>query len=335
MARTAKPTTAASEAEPPHDPVTGEVTDDPGEDAPEAPEIDKSDTAIPPPAERPARVAIDWAASKITAGLVAAIARAQADIRTVGKGSRNDQGAGGKGYDYASADDMIRECRRAFSRQDVALVTGHYMVDPPDVEPLRDREGNITQWLTATLKLELAAMHVNPKTGEVGVLVVRGEADAIGSRGRPNDKAQRAAETYALGFLARGVGFMDRGSTPKDEDRDQDTDEGAGGGRRRGYQPRQDPKPAASSSGPKVDPLQGLRDSIKTRYHELGGTGWRGWSLVCQDAKLPGPVRVDGSPADVLRKLHDVLDVERERRAATEAQDQAAEGASQREPGED
>lgn len=163
------------------------------------------------------RCAIDWAASRLTAGLVAAISRAQASIQPVGKASRNDQGAGGRGYDYASADDMLAEYRRAFTAQGLATIFASTMADPPNIDIGEN------QTVTCTLKIEAAVMYADDK-GEVGVLVVRGEQDAIGSRGRPPDKAQRAAETYALGFIARDLGCMNRASTPDDEDNDKRDD---------------------------------------------------------------------------------------------------------------
>jgi hypothetical protein len=337
--------------------ATADTGPDATADAPEltdpnvTPEISAPDTAVVLPQRTP-RIAIDWAGSRITAGLIAAMSRAQCDIKPVGKGSRNDQGAGGKGYDYASADDMLREFRRAFSRQGLAVVFAHYMQDPPEHEPMTDRDGNVTQWLTCTLKIEAAVMHTNAKTGEVGILVVRGEQDAIGSRGRPNDKAQRAAETYALGFLARNLGCMDRGTTPKDEDRDQDADDSGGGGRRRGSSPAQSSRPAPASQQGKAtdagrqqdtqaDKLHGLRTSVVDRYTALGGKAWRPWLEVCQASGLKGVVRVSDSDAGTLRKLHDYL-AEQQLAAetaaaqrATEAGDANPSASDERQPGED
>lgn len=198
-------------------------------------EIEVPAGAVEQPRIPPPRVAIDWSASRLTAGLVCAIARAQADIQPVGKASRNDQGAGGRGYDYASADDMLAEYRRAFTKQGLATVFASTMADPPNIDIGEN------QSVTCTLKIEAAVMHADDK-GEVGVLVVRGEQDAIGSRGRPPDKAQRAAETYALGFIARDLGCMNRTATPDDEDNDKRDDSSSAP--RRGPPPRRDePRP--------------------------------------------------------------------------------------------
>jgi hypothetical protein len=301
---------------------------------------------VEPPRPRPPRVAIDWAASVVTAGLVAAIARAQSDLRPVGKSSRNEQGSGGRGYDYASADDMIGECRRAFSRQGVAIVSAHYMVDPPSEDPITvDAQGNATQWLSCVLKGETALLFTEPATREVGRLVIRWEQDAIGKRGTPPDKAQRAAETYALGFVSRGIGHMNRAVTPKDEDRDQHDDDGERAqGRRTGGQPRtRDAEPQQGSTR-KVTPSQGkvtpastggdkfapLRASVIERYTALGLQEWRRWGLVCKDAGLDAVVKVADATADQLRKLHDYLEAEQAKAAKAEADaaSAAAEGGS-------
>lgn len=335
------------------DAAPAESATSPGDDAevpttpysqhPAAPDEVSEDAATPtaivePPRPRPPRVAIDWAASIVTAGLVAAIARAQSDLRPVGKASRNEQGSGGKGYDYASADDMIGECRRAFSRQGVAIVSAHFMVDPPTDEPITvDANGHATQWLSCVLKGETALLFTEAKTREVGRLIIRWEQDAIGKRGTPPDKAQRAAETYALGFVSRSIGHMNRAVTPKDEDRDQQDDDGERAqGRRTGGQPRtRDAEPQQGSTR-KVTPSQGkasttassgtggdkfapLRASVIERYTALGLQEWRKWGLVCKDAGLDAVVKVADASADQLRKLHDYLEAEQAKAAKAEA----------------
>ncbi len=300
-------------------------------------------TALEAPTVRPPRFAIDWAASRVTAGLVAAIARAQSDIRPVGKDSRNEQGSGGKGYNYASADDMIGECRRAFSRQGVAIVTAHYMQDPPSDEPISvDPQGNPTQWLSCTLKGETALLFTEPATREVGVLVIRWEQDAIGKRGTPPDKAQRAAETYALGFVSRGIGHMSRGATPKDEDRDQHDDEGERPRRRGAQAPAQQgtqrtttPASSAGGASSSADKLAGLRDSVKLRYHNLGGKEWRPWLEVCTASGLKGTVRVAEADAGTLRNLHDYLAEQQLARETDQRQPEGDEPPAEREPGQE
>lgn len=306
--------------------------------------VDAEPTALPAPSVRPPRIAIDWAASHITAGLVAAIARAQSDIRPVGKDSRNEQGSGGKGYDYASADDMIGECRRAFSKQGVAIVTAHYMQDPPTDEPISVApDGTPTQWLSCTLKGETALLYTEPATREVGCMVVRWEQDAVGKRGTPPDKAQRAAETYALGFVSRGIGHMNRRMTPRDEDREQDTDEGGQQARRRGATQQRGQAPQqgiqrtatpASSAEDKTDKLAGLRTSVVERFQALGGKAWRPWLEVCTASGLKGVVRVGDSDAGTLRKLHDYL-AEQQLARETDQREPDGESPAERQPGED
>lgn len=286
---------------------------------PAAPEdaVEGEPTALPiPPLALPrTRMAFDFAASKITAGLVAAIARAQSAIRAVGKTSRNEQ----RKYDYANADDMIGEYRRAFAAEGVATVSSHYMQEPPNTDPITvDENGHATQWIDCTLKGQTLVMFTEIATREVGILVVNWEQDAIGKRGTPIDKSQRAAETYALGFVCRGIGMLSRSSTPADEDRDaagDDQGHRAGGGRgtRSGSnRPAQRQQPAQARDDKPHKPTDedkaaALRQPIVEHYRTLGGKDWKPWGDVCTAAGLKGAIRVnEGGHAD-LTKLHDYL----------------------------
>lgn len=182
--------------------------------APDAPVDDEA-----PP--RPAKTAIDWARSNITPGLVRALVAAQKAVRTVAKGGTNEGGERRKAYNYATADAMIGEARQAFGAGELAWVCASRAVEPPTFDLGEN------QWACSLVITESVLLHAgeDAEHNGVGMLVLTGECISIGSTARPPDKADKAAETYLRGFIARDLLAIDRGGTPKDEDVDQRPDD--------------------------------------------------------------------------------------------------------------
>lgn len=231
----------------------------------------------PPPSPTPApvfRSAVQWDRCEITPGLVRALSIAQAGAQTVDKRGRNEgqparEGAKErKGYDYATAEDMIAEARRC-----MALVGGDdgrlwwtcavRAVEPPnfDLGP--------NQWPCSLIVTESIVMHVS-KAGEIGMWVTTAECMSIGSSGRPPDKADKAAETYLRGFIARDLLQLDRGNVQAVDDVDRRVDDDSGGAK--GRQPAQRQQSADDSAE-----LSRVKDAtnakLRTLIEAIGATG--------------------------------------------------------------
>lgn len=190
--------------------------------------------------------------SRVTAGLVRALVAAQRAAKTVGKDKTN-QGGGGedrggtKAYKYASADHLIAVARGLLSAEGIAWVSGSRLLDPPRIE------FSAKQWVCSLVRSESVLLHADD-AGAVGELRITGECISVGSSARPPDKADKAADTYLRGFLARDLLALDRGEVDANEDvdarHDSDADAPAAGGGRaaRG-------KPASSAVRDEVNNL--------------------------------------------------------------------------------
>lgn len=142
--------------------------------------------------------------------LFGALAKAQAAVETVGKDGTNRHG----GYNYATADSMIRGGRAARIGTGLALITAWHFeeLDPPASEA--------GQWPGALVTLVFALTH---ESG--GCVMGSVEGHAICSKARPIDKAVAAAATYLEGFVERNLMRLDRAEESKDDvDRREDSD---------------------------------------------------------------------------------------------------------------
>lgn len=140
--------------------------------------------------------ALDMDTSKATPELWAALVKAQRAVKTVGKDGRNKQ----KDYNYATSEAMIKAGRAHLN--DAGLV----LLQTFQTEPAPASQGNIgNQHVCSIVRMPWLLAHE-------GGGVVSGVATmaAIGSPARPNDKAEAATVTYALGFVIRGLLQIDR-----------------------------------------------------------------------------------------------------------------------------
>lgn len=172
----------------------------------------------PPPRNpyRPPECSIDWSGSKLTPGLLAALARAQARIETVGKEAKAEAGPGSPSFKYATADALVGAMRRAFAAEGLAFVCSWRCFDPP-FEKISEKQWVdwlvVLDWAVLFGELENASEH-----GFTGVLRGTAECIAIGTTGRPPDKSMFAARTMAMGAVALSLAAIDRAATPEDED---------------------------------------------------------------------------------------------------------------------
>lgn len=176
----------------------------------------------------PVSSSIDWSRSNLTPDLVAALARAQATIDTVGKTALQKE----KDYLYATSDVVVGAVRRAFAPQGLALVTMFSHRKPEATSTKVPDSNDRIDWI---VRVDWVVMHAHatrpairtadgveldesyPGSG-VGLLVGWAETVAIGGKGRPPDKSLYAARTSLAGYVALGVSAADRAVPPKSED---------------------------------------------------------------------------------------------------------------------
>lgn len=239
--------------------------------------------------------------SHATPKLWAALAEAQAKAHTVGKDGRNRDA----GYNYATADSMIRGGARARAEAGakLALVTTWSQIDlsPPPNAGKPDGPG---QWPSAEVTLHWAL-----GCGEDGGYIAGTiSTHAIGSRRRPPDKATAAAATYAEGFVERNLMRLDR-AEESDDDVDRRTEQDTAGvseGQQREPLSFQAGKGASTSGAAAGKPVAGkskgkpetkaqveqrkiaeVQANVRALYEQLGGKAWQAWSDVCRHANTP------------------------------------------------
>jgi hypothetical protein len=134
--------------------------------------------------------------SKASGDLYDALAKAQADVESVGKDGTNTQ----RGYRYATTEAMIRGSRQHLAGHGLAFFSTWSQALPIVAT------GDIgKQHVAAMVTIHWVLGHA---TG--GQVSGTAHMDAIGSPARPPDKAVAAAVTYGLGFVLRGILLLDR-----------------------------------------------------------------------------------------------------------------------------
>jgi hypothetical protein len=168
-----------------------------------------------------------WDKAELSAPFLAALARAQADIRTVGKDATTEGAVGSPKFNYATGDAIVEELRTKFAKHGISFLSGWRQLDPPAWLTISDK-----QWPDWTIVLDFVLLYGDAE-GNVGKLPGEASCIAIGSAGRPPDKSAFAARSSLAGYVALGLGAIDRGKIDPDEDIHQRRgDEAAAGGRR-------------------------------------------------------------------------------------------------------
>lgn len=128
--------------------------------------------------------------------LFAAMVKAQSEVTTVGKDGENKHG----GYNYATAEAMIREGRRRLTNNGMGLMVSCYQADPSRPS------GDIgKRFLYSEVVMIWKIIHC-----EGSLIEGWSELPAISSGATPPDKAVKAAATYLLGYVLRDLLMIDR-----------------------------------------------------------------------------------------------------------------------------
>lgn len=180
-----------------------------------APAVTDTPSSPPPQLYEQPDCAIDWERSTPTAGLLAAIARGQARIETVGKSGENTHHK----YHYAPADTLVGEMRRAFAAEGVGVLFSWRTYDPPFQLPKGSK-----QWVDWQVVLDWALVH-GGEDGAIGVLRGTASIIALGDAGRGADKSMLAARTALAGALALSLAQIDRDEVDPSESTDARADE--------------------------------------------------------------------------------------------------------------
>lgn len=211
-----------------------------------------------------------------TAGkeLFAALALAQGMVRGVGNDATNQHAR----YRYTSAEALIKAARAWLAPCGLALIESAVKLVEHDPRTRGKGDTQVVGRLEVTYLLTHSSGEHMELASSVPVLV---------GNGRPDDKGEAAARTYALGYQLRGLLLIDR---PEEEDAvDQRNDE---------PQERQEREQA-----PNVD-LRGVRDELMAcdSIAALELWGSRHGSTL---AALRGPnlERMNGYVSDQRRKL--------------------------------
>lgn len=184
-----------------------------------------------------------------TATLAAGLVRAQREAHAVAKGGRNKF----HGYNYASAEDVIRAARDALSEGDLAILAqSHEIVTmipgTAEVEP------------TLSVRIRYALIHAAGEAREI-----TSETPIIPEKGRPWDKALAAAKTYDLSYMLRSLLLLPRGEDEASADVDSRDDRGwdkrrQGGDRAPTKTPPREPERPAEATAKTPPPAAPVRD---------------------------------------------------------------------------
>lgn len=136
-----------------------------------------------------------------TPKLYAALVAAQAAVRPVEKDSTNNFHK----YKYASGDDVIASARAALNGAGLAVFATRWQVTETPVE-WTDGDGKLCKDVALRLAVTFRAVH---DSGEVLDFEPFG-VPVLPEKGRPIDKAEAGARTYALSYFLRDLLLIPR-----------------------------------------------------------------------------------------------------------------------------
>jgi hypothetical protein len=267
-----------------------------------------------------------------TATLAAGLVRAQREAHAVAKGGRNKF----HGYNYASAEDVIRAARDALSEGDLAILAMSHEIATmipggPEVEP------------TLSVRIRYALIHAAGESREI-----TSETPIMPEKGRPWDKALAAAKTYDLSYMLRSLLLLPRGEDEASADVDNRDDrgwdkrrQGGGGDRAPAKAPPREPERPAEATAKTPPPAAPVRDEAFAAWwagmQEAGYTADATKALAARMFSVDSPrkltpdqraavlteARRAGAPERDMSGARPVLDEARE--VAREAAEAAAE----------
>ncbi|WP_394825014.1 ERF family protein [Pendulispora albinea] len=166
-----------------------------------------------------------------TKNLYAALVKAQTAARAVGKNSTNKH----HNYQYAAMEDLIAEGGRALSSAGLALFALGWGFVPPGVEGSHAR-----------VRIQYRLVHTSGESFNFAPV----DVPSIPGNGRPEDKAEAAARTFALGYFLRDLLLIPRVDEQVDTRDDSQ------------YQPPPPPKPGPAKVPASEPPPSPARESI-------------------------------------------------------------------------
>lgn len=215
------------------------------------------------------------------APLFAALAKAQAAAKSVGKDSKNKH----FGYQYASADDIAAAGREALSAHGLALIRTSWGLNNVVATIYAEKDGDGKDTETTYHDAKIVAHYL--LTHESGASIEVGPYDmaVIQERGKPLDKSEAGALTVLNGYVVLGILCLDRAASDANiEDRDD-----------RDYQPRQRATTAPARTEQRVEPALGNTAVIRNRKpFPCEGCGidgikpGEGWAVKEADGKWHG-----------------------------------------------
>lgn len=133
----------------------------------------------------------------------AALVKAQLTAHAVGKDSRNTQ----QGYDYASSESVVTECRQALNACGLALLRVHWEFRELENPRLTQTKRGGTMGHLGNVSVTYLLIHESGESIRFDPVA----APVIISPGRAEDKALAAALTYLNGYFNLGLLQLPRG----------------------------------------------------------------------------------------------------------------------------
>ena len=186
----------------------------------------------------------------MTANLYAALVQAQAAVQPVGKGSFNEHHR----YKYASGDDIVAEGRRALNGAGLALFSA---ASRTTIHPYtwEDEKGQSHEDIQLRLEIEFRLVHTSGEALDYPPFSI----PVMPEKGRPLDKAEAGARTYALSYFLRELLLIPRVDATDEADPDRRDDRTYEP--RRQVAPRQPPRTTPPRSAPPAPPAPPRRRS--------------------------------------------------------------------------
>lgn len=210
--------------------------------------------------------------------LYAALVAAQAAVQPVGKASTNEH----MGYKYASGDDVVAEGRRALNGAGLALFALRSTISEHPYS-WEDDKGQVHEDVQLRLDVHFRLVHSSGETHDFDPFSV----PVLPERGRPLDKAEAGARTYALSYFLRELLLIPRVAEAKQGEADPDQRDdrrfeprrqvkGAPKNESRAQAPAAPPAPAAQKRRSLAELIHAGRSKAEDLARQAGGE-WSTW----------------------------------------------------------
>jgi hypothetical protein len=181
----------------------------------------------------------------LQAELFAAIARATATARAVGKDATNSFHR----YKYASAESLIEEARGPLSAEGVCVLPSSWRLTAHEV----DGNGYFADVVVTYLVAHASG----------GSIMCEASTPVLREKGRPEDKAVATALTYSLGYFLRGLLMLPRVDAEHDADQRDDREYKPPAKWPPVQPPKNDQSPPKAATPPEPEATFSLDDALK------------------------------------------------------------------------